>query len=236
MHANECDQQSWNNKNVHREKPGKCRTRNNRAAQHKIHSPGPNHWHSTRNRCPNSQSPIGVLVESQYLAGEGHGERHQQEEHANHPGQLSRKLVRPEKEDLHHMDQDDRHHEIRAPTVQSSNEPTQRNTVIENLQAVPGLSGGRHINESQENPGDNLKHEAGQRSAAENVKPTCSLARHAMLCGFANLRAKLKPLIKPPPDFPDHAHVFLAPALLAVELPVVGISPALMNSFPSATL
>jgi hypothetical protein len=57
-----------------------------------------------------------------------------------------------------------------------------------------------------------------------------------MLGGFANFRAKLKPLIKPFPDFPDHAHVSLAPILFAVGLPVVGISPALMNSFPSSIL
>ena len=106
-------------KHVQREKAGKRCTRDDRATQHQIHSPGPNHWDATHNRRSDSESPVGVLIESQHLAGEGHAERHQQQEYADHPGQLSRKLVRSEKEDLHHVDQDDRDHEIRAPAVQS---------------------------------------------------------------------------------------------------------------------
>ena len=71
--------------------------------------------------------------------------------------------------------------------------------VIENLQAVPRFSGGRHIDERKKNPGNDLKHEAGQSGAAENIEPTCGLARHRMPGGFPNRRTELKALIEPAP-------------------------------------
>ena len=56
---------------------------------------------------PMPKSPIGVLIEAQHLAREGHAERHQQQKDAEDPRQLARKLVGPEEEDLHHVDEDD---------------------------------------------------------------------------------------------------------------------------------
>ena len=69
-----------------------------------------------------------------------------------HPGQLARKLVRAEEEDLRHVDEHDGDHEVRSPAVQGANEPAERDLVIQRLQAVPRLAGGRHIDQRQQNP------------------------------------------------------------------------------------
>ena len=81
--------------------------------------------------------------------------------------------------------------------MQGSNEPAERNLVIEDLKAVPGFSGRRHINERQKNAGDKLQNEDSQRRAAENIEPACGLARDRVLDRLANRRAKLKPQVEP---------------------------------------
>ena len=80
------------------------------------------------------------------------------------------KFVGAEQEHLHHVDQHDGQHEVRTPAVQGADEPAQGDLVIENLQAVPRFSSGRHIDESQQNAGDQLKYEHSECGAAENVR------------------------------------------------------------------
>jgi hypothetical protein len=53
---------------------------------------------------------------------------------------------------------------------------------------------------------------------------------------FPNRPAHLQPLIEPAAEFSDQAHGGLTIVVFAVGLPVVGISPACMKSFPSSTL
>ena len=138
-------------------------------------SHGPKHGNAAHNRCSDAQSPIGVLVESHHLSRKAHAERHQQKEDAEHPRQLARIFVGAEEEDLSHVDQDNGDHEVRAPAMQGSNEPPERDVVIENLQAVPGLSRGGHVDQRKQNSGDDLKQENGERGAAEDVKPACGI-------------------------------------------------------------
>ena len=133
------------------------------------------------------------------------------------------------------MDQDYGDHEIRAPAVQGSNEPTKRDAVIESLEAVPRLSGRRHIDQRKQYAGDNLQHKTRERGAAEYVEPTCGLARNRMPGSFANRRTKLQPEIEPLADFLNQAHV-VPPGLVSAARPGVGISPALIKIFPSSIL
>ena len=65
VHADESNQQSGDNKNVQREESRKRRARNDRPAEHEIHRPRPDHRNPACDRCPDAQSPVGVLVESQ---------------------------------------------------------------------------------------------------------------------------------------------------------------------------
>ena len=67
-----------------------------------------------------------------------------------------------------------RHHEIRAPAMQGANEPAQRDVVIQRLKAVPRLPRRRHVDQRQQNSGDQLQEEDRQRSAAEHIQPACA--------------------------------------------------------------
>ena len=121
-----CDQQPGDHENVQCEESRKRRACDDRASQQQVHDPRPQHRYAACNGRADAQSPISVLIESQHLAGKGHSERQEQKKNADDPGQFSREFVGSEEEDLHHVDQDDRDHEIRAPAVQSSNEPAER--------------------------------------------------------------------------------------------------------------
>ena len=239
MQADECNQRSRDHEHMQREESRKRRARDDRASQQKVHDPRPQNRYAAGNGRSDAQSPISVLIESKHLAGKGHSERQEEQKNTHHPGQLSGEFVSSEKEDLHHVDQDDRDHEIRAPAVQSANEPAERDLVIENLQAVPCFSRGGHIKEREQNAGDKLEHEHRERGAAENVSPACGLARDRVLHGLPDRRGKLQARIEPVAHFLDQAHGgFPAEMLirLAVGAPVVGISPAWINRFPCSTL
>ena len=158
---------------------------------------GPEDRYAACNGRPDAQSPICVLIESKHLAGEGHSERQEEQKNAHDPGQLPGEFVGSEKEDLHHVDQDDRDHEIRAPAVQGANEPAERDLVIENLQAVPCFGRGGHIKEGKQNAGDNLEQEHSERGAAKNVSPACGLARNRMLHRLPDRRGELQARIEP---------------------------------------
>ena len=73
-----------------------------------------------------AESPVGILVEAQHLAGEGHAERHQQHEHAEDPGEFARKLVGAEEKDLRHVDEHDGDHEVGSPAVHGAQKPAER--------------------------------------------------------------------------------------------------------------
>ena len=55
-----------------------------------VTSHGPSNGNAAHNRCSDSQSPIGVLVEPHHLSGKAHGQCHQQQEDAEIEG-----VVRP---------------------------------------------------------------------------------------------------------------------------------------------
>src|SRR6202040_2482049 len=112
-----------------------------------------------------SQSPIRVLIEAQDLPTKGHPQSHQQKKNANDPGELPRKLVSPEEEDLHHVNENDGYHEVRAPAVQGANEPAERDVMIQGLETAPCFAAGWNVNHRKENSGDELQNEDGQRSA-----------------------------------------------------------------------
>ena len=107
-------------------------------------------------------------------------------------------LYAQKKKNLDHMNQDNGDHEIRAPTVKGANVPTERNIVIESLEAIPSLSGRGHINKRQHDAGNDLKHKHDEGSAAEHVKPAGGFARYPMLHRLTdrctNLKARVQPV------------------------------------------
>src|SRR5437879_546710 len=133
VNANESHEQPGNNENVKREESGQRRAGNNRATQHQVYSPGADHRNPTCDRGADAQAPVGILVESQHLACKSHAKHHQQKKATEEPGQFSWKLVGAKDEDLHHVNQDNGNHEVRAPSVEGSYKPTEGNNMIESL-------------------------------------------------------------------------------------------------------
>ena len=80
--------------------------------EHQLHDRGTDDRHAARDRCADSESPIRVLIETQHLPGEGHAECHQQKKDTDDPGELARKLVGSKEKHLHHVNEDNRHHEV----------------------------------------------------------------------------------------------------------------------------
>src|SRR5882724_7322216 len=120
--------------------------------------------------------------------------------------------------------------------MQSSNEPAQRDLVIQHLEAIPSLAGRGHVNKSQQDPCDNLEHEHCKRGASENVEPARCLARHWMFRHFGYRRAELQALIEPRADLLYQAHVFVPLIWIRADGPGVGNSPALITRFPPSIL
>src|SRR5882762_11273260 len=112
MQTYESDQCSRNDEHVERKKSRECGTGDDRAAQHHLHDTPAQNGHSACDGSTNSQSPICILIEAKDLSGEGHAQSHEQEKHTYDPGQLARKLVSAEEEDLHHVDENNRHHKV----------------------------------------------------------------------------------------------------------------------------
>src|SRR5450755_3753014 len=124
---------------MQREKLRESCAGNNRTPEQHMDKISAEHRNTTGDGCADSEAPISVLIETQHLAGEGHAERHQQQKNADDPGELARKFVGSEQEDLAQVDEHHSHHEVRAPTVYGPEKPSQGDAVVEELQAIPGL-------------------------------------------------------------------------------------------------
>ena len=147
-----------------------------------------------------SESPVSVLVETKDLSGKGHPQSHQEQKYANDPGQLARKLVGAEKDHLAHVDQDDCDHEVGTPAMHGAQEPSQSDIVVEILQAVPGFTRRRNINQRQHNAGEYLQDEKGERGTAEDVPPARRFSRDRMGGRVTDRTSDLQPLLEPVPD------------------------------------
>jgi hypothetical protein len=159
MHGNHGEQNAGNHENVEDEEARKSLAADDGSAEHQVDERTADPWDAADDGSADAEAPIGVLIESENLAGEGHTEREKQKEDADDPGQLARIFVCAEEEDLHHVDEDDGDHEVRAPTVNGAQKPAEVDAVIEELQACPGFAGRCGVDERKKNAGDDLQHE-----------------------------------------------------------------------------
>ena len=201
-----------------------------RTPQQQVDEPAADERHAAHDRGADSQTPVSVLVETQDLTGESHAKRHQQQENSHDPGEFPRILVGSKQEHLNHMDEHQRHHEVGAPTVHGTQEPSECEIVVKRLKAVPGLGGRGHINDSQQNAGDDLQDEYRQGRAAENVPPAGARPRHAMERRLADGATELQASIHPFTEGFYPAHGFLRAAAVPESAARVGNSPARMTS------
>ena len=188
-----------------------------RAAQHHLHDLRPDDGSAAGDGRADAEAPVGVLVEAQDLAGEGHAQRAEEQEDADDPGQLARELVGAEQHDLDHVEEDDRHHEVGAPAVHRAQEPAEGLLVVEDLQALEGLVRRRHVDEGEADAGDDLQHEEDHARAAEDVPPARGAAGHGVRRGFVDGGAHLEALVQPRPHGADQAHG-LRPVIAPIAL------------------
>src|ERR1700735_829463 len=237
MDGDKCDEQTGDHKHMQREESRQSRPGDNRAAEHQINDRRSHHRDAAGNRRPNAKAPVGILIESQNLPGEGHAQSHKQKKDADDPGEFTWKFIRAKQKHLDHMNQNDRHHEVRTPAVHGADEPAERDVVIQDLQAIPCFPGGWNVNQRQHDAGNDLQHEHYESSAAKNIKPAGRFARHWMFDCFANDIAHLQARIEPIANGLDQAHGFISRTIFEYGFefaarPGVGISVALIISFP----
>ncbi len=197
VYANAQQQNARNHEDMQREEARQRRPRDDRAAVHKMHQVGAHKRHAAHDRGADAQAPVGVLVEAQHLAGEGHAEGQQQQHHTDDPGQLARELVRAEHEDLHHVDQHHRDHEVRSPAVQRTQEPAQGHVVVQELKAVPRLTRRRRIHQRQQDAGHHLHHQQHRGGTAEDVPPARGLGGYRVHHRFRGRFSQSKPAFEP---------------------------------------
>ena len=147
-----------------------------------------------------AQPPIGILIEAQDLSGEGHAESHQQQKDADDPGQLAGKFVGAEEKTWHMWISTTATMKLEPQPWTAAQKPSQGDIVIQILQTVPGFGRRGHINQRQQNAGENLQDEDGKRGAAEDIPPARGFARDRMRNGFANRAADLQALLEPVAD------------------------------------
>ncbi len=162
--------------------------------------------------------------------------RHQQQKYADDPGQLAGELVGSEQRHLHHVDEHDGDHEVRAPAMYGAQEPSQRDAVIQVLQAVPGFSGGWHVDQRQHDAGEDLDDEDGERSAAEDIEPARRLGRHRMLHGRAHEWRDLQALLEPVANLLYQPWHPMLPSRRLAVVDNVGSCPASIIKWPPSTL
>ena len=119
--------------------------------------------------------------------------------------------------------------------MQGAYEPPQRDLVIQSLQAIPGFSGRRHVNQRQHDAGNDLQQEDNERGAAENIKPASRFARHRMFGRLLYHRADLQTRVQPIADGFNQTHGRISRTRFEAW-PGVGISPVLIRSFPPSIL
>ena len=78
-----------------------------------------------------------------------------------------------------------------------ADEPAEGDLMIQSLQTAPGLAGGGHVDQSQQNSGHKLEDEDSERRAAEHVEPARRVSGYGMFGGFSNRRRELQAMVEP---------------------------------------
>src|SRR5579863_9381391 len=100
MQSDKSNQQTGDREDMQSEKSRERRTTDDRSAEQQLDQRRTDDRYPAGDRCADPEPPVSILVEPQHLASERHSERHQQQENAENPRQLSRILVSSEQEHL----------------------------------------------------------------------------------------------------------------------------------------
>ena len=115
--------------------------------------------HAAENGGADAEAPVGVLIEAQHLSGERHAEGEQEQEDADDPGELARKLIGAEEKDLCQVNEHDGDHEVGAPAVHGAQKPAELDVVVEELKAAPRVAGRGSVDQREQDAGHHLQDE-----------------------------------------------------------------------------
>ena len=90
-----------------------------------------------------------------------------QQDHADDPVELARRLVRAVVEDAAHVQEHGEHHEVRAPSMHVAHERAEPHRGLELLHVAPRERFGRPVEEHQEDAGDGEQDEQEEAQPAE---------------------------------------------------------------------
>ena len=76
--------------------------------------------------------------------------------------------------------------------MEGADVPAERDIVIQRLQAAPCLAGGRNVDQSQQDAGDDVQDEDRESSAAKNIEPAGGFSWNRMLGGLRMVEASCK--------------------------------------------
>jgi hypothetical protein len=95
------------------------------------------------------------------------------------------------------VNQHDGNHEVRSPAVHRAEEPAKCQLVIQNVQAIPCLSGGGHVDQRKQDTRHNLKHEQDKGGTPKDIPPTGCLIGDGVESHLFDGLAELQTVIKP---------------------------------------
>src|ERR1700733_11912583 len=147
--------------------------------------------------CPDADAPISIGVEPHHLTAESQPESHDQKDTSRYPGEFTRVFIGTPEKHLGHVAHHHDDHHRRSPVMHTSHYPAERLSIIEQHQAMISFSRRWHIGHRQENAGDDLDDEAGQRHTTERVKPAFGALGNRMPGGLFKKFDQMQPALEP---------------------------------------
>ncbi len=141
------------------------------ASQQQFANAGAHQRSVTANVSSHRDGPEGELIPRQKIAGEGQSQGEQEQNHPNHPVELSRPLVGPGVKDAAHVKEDADHHAMGRPPVHVAQKASQVDHELKVFHVLVGLGRIRPIVEHQRYPGghQDQKEEEGDEPQVERV-------------------------------------------------------------------
>ena len=148
--------------------------------------------------------PIRLLVPGQQVARERKRKRQPEQRQADHPDHLPRPFVGAPDEHLQQVQPDQHHHRRSAEVVQTADQASE-GQLLDVLDRLVGVVGGRHVVHHHERAGDQLDEECHRHRTAEDVGPT-NLCGQRLIHELMDGRNHARLLFDPVPDHADQSH------------------------------
>ena len=122
--------------------------------------------------CPHARAPITLLVPTQQVAGEQHGQQHDKHGQCGPENKLPRRAIEPLHHQLHEVQTGQGDHRMAGVEVDSPQQPTAVNHLLQPEAALPGALGARAVIHPHHHAGNGLHQEAKHHRGRQHVAPT----------------------------------------------------------------